>query len=75
MAKFTLKRWSGKMENGREKFELGASRGDGVRLGMLDCDAREGFETRSSGSVSGRPAAEEIVAALDMNNRINLIVV
>lgn len=75
MANAILKRWSGKMENGRERFELGASREDGVRVEMLDCDVRDGFETRSSGSASGRPAAEEIVAALAMNNRANFIVV
>ena len=74
MANTILKRRSGKYETGRERFELGVLMEDGVRVKTLDCDVRDGFETRSSGSASGRPAAKEIVAALDINSTIRFIV-
>lgn len=74
MAAFTLKRMSGKPENGSERFELGASGRDGVRVETPDCDERVVFERRSCGSVGGITVAKAIVAAVSMVSEMKFIV-
>ncbi len=68
----TLKRVSGKVENGRERFDLGAS--DEIRVETLDGDERVGFETRSSGSAGDRTAANAIVVVVSMEGKMNFII-
>lgn len=74
MAAFTLKRMSGKPENGSERLKAGASGRDGVRVETLDCDERVVFGRRSSGSVGGITVAKAIVAALSMVSEMKFIV-
>lgn len=69
-----LKRLSGKNDNGRERFEIGASGSDGARVEMLDDDEKVGFERRLSGSAGARTAAEAIVAAGSAFNNMNFII-
>ena len=73
MENLTLKRPSGKLEDGRERFELDSSRRDGVRVETLDCDEEVGCERRPSGSADPRTAAEAMVAALNINDMMIFI--
>ena len=70
---FTVKRLSGRTENGSERFGLGASRRDGESVETLDCVERVGFERRSSGSAGGRTALEAIVAIASKMNFIIML--
>ena len=69
-----LKRLSDKLKYGRERFESGAWRRDGVREDKLGCGERVGFDRRSIESAGGRTAAETIVTTVSRVGKMNFIV-
>lgn len=74
MARFTVKRLSGMVEKGREKFVVGSWRKDGVRVTTLDCAEEMGFERSWRGSDGGTTAALAIAAAVSIVCSMDLIV-